>query len=264
MIFHIHKRFSNLRTVKNPPGAVLPWDLERVGNDEIPATKRRKPSMFETMLPERHVASRYLVKGREFKTHRGGNARRYDRKILDVVRYIAIFGYPSIFPSWGFLEYDWNRRAEVFLENRTVRPPGFLPCAEELRLPAGGRGNFLYTTVTEYCNLGAIEAQIASGELQKSDQICAFIDVYKKEGTMESVLGAAFYKVDKRYLKKGEYGRAYGGFLSLGSLPKNVRGACLSGGPFYEVDIKNSSFSILYADLLSIWGLKTLRMRPHA
>ena len=42
----------------------------------------------------------------------------------------------------------------------------------------------------------------------------------------------------------------------MASLPKNVRGACLSGGPFYEMDIKNSFFSILYADLLSIWGPK--------
>ena len=71
--------------------------------------------------------------------------------------------------------------------------------------------------------MAAIAAQITFGELQKSDQICSFVDVYKEEGTRESVLGVYFYRVAKRYLKKGEYGRAYGGFLSLASLPKNVR-----------------------------------------
>ena len=67
-VFAIHKRFSNLCTAKNPSGAVRPWDLERVSNDEIPATKRRKQSMFETMLRDCHSSSRFYSKV--------GNSRR--------------------------------------------------------------------------------------------------------------------------------------------------------------------------------------------
>ena len=223
-ILSIRKRFSNLRTAKNPSGAVRPWDLERVSNDEIPETKRRKPAIFETMLRERQAASRYLLTDREFKTHRGGTETCYGRKILEVERYVAIFGNPSISPSWEFLDYDWGPCADVFLENCTVSPPVLIPWGRGgLRLPAGGRGDLLYATVTEYRNVAAIEAQITSGDLQKSDQICAFIDAYKKEGARESVLGIDFYRVSRRYLKKGEYGRAYGGFPSLESLPGNVR-----------------------------------------
>ena len=110
--------------------------------------------------------------------------------------------------------------------------------------------------------MGAIEAQITAGDLQRSDQIFAVIDVYKKEGTRGSELGAAFYKVERKYFKKGKYGRAYGGFLRLASLPKNIRIACLSGGPFFELDIKNSCFSILYADLLSVGGPKEVEDSP--
>ena len=54
--------------------------------------------------------------------------------------------------------------------------------------------------------MGAIEAQITSGDLQRSDQICAVIDVYKKEGKRGPELGAAFYKVGRQYFKKGKYG----------------------------------------------------------
>ena len=127
-----------MRTAKNPSGAVRPWDLERVSNDDIPSTKRFKPSMFETMLRECHASSRYLFKCMELKTRRGGTATCYDIKIIDVERYIAISGNPSTFSSWEFIEYDWDPCAGVFLENIAVRPPRFLPCQEELRLTAGG------------------------------------------------------------------------------------------------------------------------------
>ena len=142
MIFATRQKFGNLRAAKNPSDAVRPWGLERVSNDAVPATKRGKPSTFGTMLRDCHAWSLFLFKGRDFKTQRGGAATFYDREILEVGRYIAIFGNPAISPSWEYLEYDWDPCADVFLENSTVPPPGFLPWEGELRLPAGRGGEF--------------------------------------------------------------------------------------------------------------------------
>ena len=89
--------------------------MERVSNDDIPATKRGEKATFEAMLRDRRALSRFLFKGRGFKTHRGGAATSYDRKILDVDRYVALFSDPAIFPPRELLEYDRGLARTFFM-----------------------------------------------------------------------------------------------------------------------------------------------------
>ena len=85
-----------------------------------------------------------------------------------------------------------------------------------------------------------------------TSQLEKLVDVFAKSGEVEFVGGREFRRMERFYSKKGSYGRLYGGFLSYASLPSAARRAGLFGGAFYEIDISNSFFAILYVELIRV------------
>ena len=122
-LFSLHKRFANLDTSKNASCAIRPWGLERAPNTDLPCSKREDAAIFSQLLTATLTVSRFLFKGREFTTQRGGpNLLRQEsyglREILDVL------WRRGIFPVWEFLDYDWGPSADVFLDHDTVPAHG--------------------------------------------------------------------------------------------------------------------------------------------
>ena len=70
----IRGRIANVVTSKNLSGAARHWDLERTPIDEIHSTKRCKPGVLAQQIRETSTTATFLIKGREFNTHRGGIA----------------------------------------------------------------------------------------------------------------------------------------------------------------------------------------------